>query len=133
MNPSDKGESLREIGRVALVGAGKMGGALLEAWLNLGLDARNICVIEPDPSPEIAALAARGLTLGPDPAAARDADVVVLAVKPQIAPAALPGLAAIARGTPLVVSIMAGRTLGFLEDAFRRDRSSRRARARAQS
>ena len=53
-------------GAVVLVGAGKMGGALLEGWLKLGLDPRHVAVLEPRPSPEIAALATRGLRLNPD-------------------------------------------------------------------
>jgi pyrroline-5-carboxylate reductase len=40
---------------------------------------------------------------------------LVIAVKPQTAPEALPKLAALVHSKTLVVSIMAGRTLGFLE------------------
>ena len=40
---------------------------------------------------------------------------LVIAVKPQTAPDALPLLAALVDGKTVVVSIMAGRTLGFLE------------------
>ena len=40
---------------------------------------------------------------------------LVIAVKPQTAPDALPPLAALIDGKTVVVSIMAGRTLGFLE------------------
>jgi pyrroline-5-carboxylate reductase len=102
-------------GRLLLVGAGKMGTALLEGWLRLGLDANNVAVLEPMPSPQIASLAARGLRLNPqldDPIS-----VVVLAVKPQIAAEAIASLAPIIDDTSLVVSIMAGRTLKFLGGA----------------
>ena len=58
-------------GLLVLVGAGKMGGALLEGWLRLGLDPKNVAVLEPQPSPQIAALAQRGLRLNPDPQRAR--------------------------------------------------------------
>src|SRR3977135_1802392 len=44
---------------IVLVGAGKMGGALLEGWIGLGIDPTAVTVIEPQPSPQIAALAAR--------------------------------------------------------------------------
>ena len=44
---------------VVLVGAGKMGGALLEGWIGLGVDPAGMTVIEPQPSPQIAVLAAR--------------------------------------------------------------------------
>ena len=52
-------------GTLVLVGAGKMGGAMLEGWLALGLDPRKIAVLEPKPADEIAALAARGVRLNP--------------------------------------------------------------------
>ena len=37
-------------GTIALVGAGKMGGAMLEAWLGLGLSPTSVVVIEPQPA-----------------------------------------------------------------------------------
>ena len=37
-------------GTILLVGAGKMGSAMLEGWLALGLEPSNIAVIEPQPS-----------------------------------------------------------------------------------
>ena len=55
-------------GLLVLVGAGKMGGALLDGWLRAGLDPANTVVIEPEPSPQIAALARRGMRINPDPA-----------------------------------------------------------------
>jgi pyrroline-5-carboxylate reductase len=106
--------ALRDIaGQIVLVGAGKMGGALLDGWLALGLDPSRIAVFEPQPSPDIAAQAIGGLCLNPDPATVQAA-AIVLAVKPQIAPSVVPGLASLA-GYAVVISIMAGRTLGFLE------------------
>src|SRR5687768_6952098 len=66
---------------LALVGAGKMGGAMLEGWLAVGLDPSAVAVIEPAPAPEIAALCdARGIRLNPENP--RPAEIVVLAVKP---------------------------------------------------
>ena len=58
-------------GLLVLVGAGKMGGALLEGWLRFGLDPANVAVLEPQPSPQIAALGERGVRLNPDAADAR--------------------------------------------------------------
>jgi pyrroline-5-carboxylate reductase len=102
---------------VVLVGAGKMGGALLEGWIGLGVDPAAMTVIEPQPSPQVAALAARGLRLNPSGSAGR-ADAVVIAVKPQAAPQALAEIGALVAPGAVVVSIMAGRTLGFLADAL---------------
>ena len=52
------------------VGAGKMGSAMLEGWLALGLDPKSVVAIEPQPARELVALASRGLRLNP-PAAHR--------------------------------------------------------------
>ncbi|MBX6425683.1 MAG: pyrroline-5-carboxylate reductase [Variibacter sp.] len=105
-------------GTLVLVGAGKMGSAMLQGWLGLGLDPARVVVIEPQPSPEIAALSARGLQLNPAIEGQATATVIVLAIKPQIAPEVVPGLAPLVGEETLVVSIMAGRTLRFLAEAL---------------
>jgi pyrroline-5-carboxylate reductase len=107
-------------GTLVLVGAGKMGSALIEGWLRSGLAAKNVAVIEPQPSPQIAALAGRGVRLNPDLRTLADVAAIVLAVKPQVAGAVLPPLAPMIGPATLVVSIMAGRTLQFLSDALAR-------------
>ncbi len=50
---------------IVLAGAGKMGGAMLTGWLAGGLDAKRVVVVEPHPSDEISALAAKGVRLNP--------------------------------------------------------------------
>ncbi|MGO9005169.1 MAG: pyrroline-5-carboxylate reductase [Beijerinckiaceae bacterium] len=92
-----------------LVGAGRMGGALLRGWLDLGLEGRRISVLEPQPSPQIRELCnARGVRLGlPD----RPPEVLVLAIKPQMLEAAAPALLAVAREATLIVSILAGKRI----------------------
>ncbi len=107
-------------GLLVLVGAGKMGGALLEGWLRLGLNPKNAAVLEPQPAPDIAALAQRGVKLNPDPKTLSGATAVVIAVKPQIAAQAVPALAPLVSPSTVVVSIMAGRTLQFLGAALNR-------------
>jgi len=102
---------------IVLVGAGKMGGALLEGWIGLGVDPAAMTVIEPQPSPQIAALATRGLRLNPGAPSVR-ADAVVIAVKPQTAPEALAEIGGLVAPGAVVLSIMAGRTLGFLAAAL---------------
>jgi pyrroline-5-carboxylate reductase len=112
-------DSLRSFsGLLVLVGAGKMGGALLEGWLRLGLDPKNVAVIEPEVPPQIAALSQRGLQLNPNPRALTDVAAIVLAVKPQVAPQAIAPLAPLVSPATVVVSIMAGRTLKFLSEAL---------------
>ena len=118
---SDANKSLRNFsGLIALIGAGKMGGALLDGWLRLGFDPEKLAVLEPEPLPSIAALAARGVRLNPAAATLRQADVVVIAIKPQAAAQALSPLAANVSPSALIISIMAGRTLHFLSTVFPR-------------
>jgi pyrroline-5-carboxylate reductase len=105
-------------GTLVLVGAGKMGGALLDGWLRLGLDAHRVAVLEPQPSPEIAALAARGIRLNASTKTLRDVAAIVIAVKPQVAPEVVPTLAPLVGPATVVVSIMAGRTLRSLGEAL---------------
>jgi pyrroline-5-carboxylate reductase len=105
-------------GTLLLVGAGKMGGAMLEGWLALGMAARNVVVIEPQPAGEIAALTGRGLRLNPPPGDIGEVSALVLAIKPQTAPEVMPSLQPYVGASTVVVSIMAGRTLRFLEQAL---------------
>src|SRR5271165_3759039 len=75
--------------RVVLVGAGKMGGALAAGWLDGGLGAQALTILEPDPSEAIRALAAaHGAAL--NPAGQPPPDVLALAVKPQSLDAVAP-------------------------------------------
>jgi pyrroline-5-carboxylate reductase len=107
-------------GRLVLVGAGKMGGALLDGWLRLGLDPQRVAVFEPAPSPQLAALARQGLRLNPDAKALGDVAAIVIALKPQAAAPALEPLAVLISASTVVVSIMAGRTLQFLAATLNR-------------
>jgi pyrroline-5-carboxylate reductase len=95
-----------------------MGGALLEGWLGLGLDPRNAVVLEPQPARELTALASRGLRLNPAASAIGEASAIIIAVKPQMAAEVMPTLASYVGAATVVVSIMAGRTLGFLEQTL---------------
>ena len=104
------------IGNLALVGAGKMGSAMLDGWLALGLDPKHVTVIEPQPSPEISSLAGRGLRLNPAEGRDRNFSAIILAVKPQTAPEIMRDVAALAGERSLVLSIMAGRSVDFLQE-----------------
>lgn len=105
---------LQSLGTLALVGAGKMGGAMLQGWLALGLDPKKVVIVEPSPAPDILELAQQGVTINPPPGA-MSVDVIVLAVKPQVAPNVMPEVAKMVSANTLVISIMAGKTLAFLE------------------
>jgi pyrroline-5-carboxylate reductase len=114
---SRKPQPLKSIGGLLLVGAGKMGGAMLDGWIARGLAPKRIVVIEPQPGKAVKALARHGLKLNPKAKIAAAA-AIVIAVKPQSAPEAVPPLKPFVGKTTLVLSIMAGRTLRFLEQSL---------------
>lgn len=103
-------------GTLVLAGAGKMGGAMLSGWLSGGLDPARVTIIEPHPSDDTRAFAARGVTLNPDTATAGATDVLVLAVKPQTFRDAGPQLRPLVGAATLVVSIMAGTPIAALTE-----------------
>ena len=100
---------------LVLAGAGKMGGAMLAGWLARGLDAKRVVVIEPHPSDDIRALAARGVRLNPSAKDVGVAATLVVALKPQLFREAGPDLKPFAGAATLVVSIMAGTTIAAIE------------------
>ncbi len=112
------GKSLDKIGGLALIGAGKMGGAMLDGWLALGLAPRKVTIFDPQPSPEIQSLAAKGAVINPAKGAAGHPSVVILAVKPQMAADVMPSVANLVSAETLVLSVMAGKTLAFLQAAL---------------
>jgi pyrroline-5-carboxylate reductase len=101
-------------GTIALAGAGKMGGAMLTGWLAGGLDAKRVVVIEPMPSSEIAALAAKGIRLNPSAKDTGAVEALVVAVKPQSFREAGVALKPLVGSATLVVSIMAGATIASI-------------------
>jgi pyrroline-5-carboxylate reductase len=103
---------------LVLVGAGKMGGALLAGWLDGGLDPKAVVVIDPAPPADSAALlAGHGIAARGDapPVTAR---VLVIAVKPQVTADVLPRLGSLVGPETIVLSIAAGKTLATFEAAF---------------
>ncbi len=108
--------TLRLAGPLLLVGAGKMGGALLAGWLREGLDPASVMVQDPAPSPEIAAMmASHGVRVRPKVEMPVPPAVIVVAVKPQHLDGVLPALAPLLGRDTVVVSIAAGRTLANLQ------------------
>ncbi len=97
------------LSRVWLVGCGAMGGSLLGRWLESGLPANAVTVVDPSPT---------GLPAGfsgavvPDAISAcgpaADPTLVVLGIKPQILPQMAPGLGRLLRPPPLILSMLAG-------------------------
>ena len=116
--------SLTLNGTLVLVGAGKMGGAMLEGWLKAGADPKKIVALDPGPPAEVKTLLEKhGIRHNPDVAAITDAEVVLTAVKPQVADDVLAPLKTLARSKPLILSIMAGKTIAKLAGYFGEDAS----------
>ena len=110
-------------GPLVLVGAGKMGGALLSGWLAKGLTPDQVIVREPSASPEIAALVAKGLSLNATVAeiAARKPALVLIAVKPQAMADVLPEWKLLVQPGTVFLSIAAGTGLARLEELLGAD------------
>jgi pyrroline-5-carboxylate reductase len=103
--------------RLALLGGGRMGEALLAGLLDAGWDADALSVAEVD-GERRRALESRfaGVRVVPSPAwAAAETDVLVVAVKPQDVAAALESCVTVLPAGALVLSIAAGVTLATLE------------------
>ncbi|MEM7566274.1 MAG: pyrroline-5-carboxylate reductase [Pseudomonadota bacterium] len=101
---------------IALIGAGRMGGAMLEGWLKAGLTPERTVIVDPRPSPAVEALLEGHIVSRTLEGTAPD--IVVLAVKPQVMDAVLTPLAdAIPQGA-LIVSVAAGRSAASIASAL---------------
>ncbi|MDB5537858.1 MAG: pyrroline-5-carboxylate reductase [Devosia sp.] len=114
--------SLATIGPVMLVGAGKMGLALAQGWLDAGLASSNLILVDPMAGEAAKQLAADyGLQLYAE-ALGLLPNVLVLAVKPQIIDAVMTSLQPAIGPQTLVVSIAAGINIARLQRGFDTDR-----------
>jgi len=101
---------------LVLVGAGKIGGAMLEGWIGSGLPGSAVTVIDPLPSAQMAAYCgALGIAINPPSDSVAAPEVLVLGIKPQMLDAAAPTVAPLAGSDTLVVSILAGKTIANLK------------------
>ena len=101
---------------LVLVGAGKMGGAMLAGWLDRGLAADGVLIVEPRPSDELVALtSARSVALVAGAPAGVAARVMIVAVKPQVLDAVLAGLGSLVGPATVVVSVVAGKTIAAFQ------------------
>jgi len=103
---------------LAILGAGKMGEALLSGLLRAGTSAGDV-VVTARRSERAEAIAAKyGVEIAPNAAAAR-ADTVLIAVKPQDMGALLSEIAETVTPEQLVVSMAAGIPTSFIERRLR--------------
>lgn len=99
-----------------LVGAGKMGEAMLRGWLAAGLEPSRVVIIEPAPSPSIVELTGRlGIPLNPELGMLQPPEALFLAIKPQTLEAAASDIAPLAGAGTLVLSILAGKRIADLK------------------
>jgi pyrroline-5-carboxylate reductase len=95
---------------LVLLGCGKMGSAMLAGWLEGGLPASSVWVLDPHPSDWLQGTGAHiNVELPAAPA------LVLIAVKPQMMGAALPKLQALGNGETLFVSVAAGTSIASFE------------------
>jgi len=95
---------------MVLLGCGKMGSAMLAGWLARGLPAASVWVMDPEPSDWVRSSGVH-INAGLPPAPA----IALVAVKPQMMGAALPGLAALGNGATLFVTVAAGTPIATYE------------------
>ncbi|HSG96164.1 MAG TPA: pyrroline-5-carboxylate reductase [Afifellaceae bacterium] len=107
---------------LVLIGAGKMGSAMLSAWLGNGLDPAGVTVVDPGlDNARRRDLVGQGVGVvdrASDASLNTPAKILVLAVKPQIMGSVLSETAGLAGPETVVVSIAAGLRMATLAAAF---------------
>jgi pyrroline-5-carboxylate reductase len=88
---------------LVLLGCGKMGSALLSRWLNQGLPASSVWILDPKPTDWVLNLGVHVNEMLPDNPA-----TVLVAVKPQAMGEALPRLQKWGSATTVFISVAAG-------------------------
>lgn len=104
-------------GTILLVGCGKMGGALLNGWFKRGLSPVDAIVVEPAGRQSVDACEDhRALTVLPhknDVPSDFSPDVILFAVKPQVADEVIPAYKSFAAHRPVFLSVIAGKTTAY--------------------
>ncbi|HBX27180.1 MAG TPA: pyrroline-5-carboxylate reductase [Gammaproteobacteria bacterium] len=100
--------------QIGFIGGGNMAQAIVAGLLNSGYSSSNIHVSDPNPACR-SAVSALGVSCfeesGP---VVTQADLIILAVKPQIVDAVLAQLSPTLQGTQVIISIAAGITIGSI-------------------
>lgn len=101
---------------LVLVGAGNMGGAMLNGWLDAGTDPASVVVIDPKPSDAMAArLSSAGVRCESSAPEGMTAGILMLAVKPQVMDAVIDGVTGLVGPGTVSLSVAAGKTLAYFE------------------
>lgn len=100
---------------LVLFGAGKMGAAMLEGWIAVGVNTAATTILDPHPTFEVQTLCGtRQIPLNPPLRDVAPPKAVVLAIKPQMLEAAAQVINRLVAPETLVVSILAGKTIADL-------------------
>ena len=104
---------------ILLLGAGRLGGALLDGWALTGAFApADLIIRDPNPGDVARAAAAAGAALNPPDDHYARARIVLLAVKPQVWRAASASLAPLLSPDAAIVSVAAGVRAADISEAF---------------
>jgi pyrroline-5-carboxylate reductase len=103
---------------ISILGAGKMGEALLSGLLRAGRPPSEVAVVVRREARGDELRAAYGVPVVTAEEAAKDAATLVVAVKPQDMGAMLDQIAGLVTGSQLVISLAAGITTSFVEQRF---------------
>lgn len=110
---------MTELGHIGFIGGGNMGEALIKGLLKSAVPAQQIRVAEPNEARARQLTERYGVICCSESAeVVRQSDLIVLAIKPQIVPMAMPGIAEAFDDSKVLVSIAAGVTIGALEGYF---------------
>jgi pyrroline-5-carboxylate reductase len=118
------GPMVTKLPRIAILGTGNMGGAILQGLTGPGVSSEGIRVTTRSESSasklRAAGVAADSLELAPsaNSEAVRDADIIVLAVKPAQIVGLIAEIASAAKPEAILVSVAAGITLSTMEEAW---------------
>lgn len=108
---------IKNIDRLLLVGAGKMGSAMLKGWFKAGLNPNGVYVQDPHIHPDMAQyLQHNNIAYGNAAPAIFNPEVVILAVKPQVMDAILTQLKTFANPKCLFISVAAGKKINSYEN-----------------
>jgi pyrroline-5-carboxylate reductase len=106
-------------GRLVLIGAGKMGTAMLQGWLEAGITGDQVTIFDPAPPPEtMTVIAQHSISHNPPVDSVKGIEAILVAIKPQMVDEVLPVMAGLARQQPLVVSVVAGKTIASFRQHF---------------
>lgn len=105
--------------KIGFIGGGNMAEAIIKGLLGGGVPAGAIMVAEPVPLRRDFLSAEYSVEVTVDNLdVARQAEIIILAIKPQVAASVLTGLEPVISSDKLIISIMAGISTGFIEETL---------------